>query len=87
MPFPYGTTLAVAGLGQLYYARSRIDGMRRIMEYDPLSKPIMLWNARTGKLLRQIDTGWHVVSRSAAISWFPRALMTTALVWALAGSK
>jgi WD40 repeat protein len=62
---PDGTTLAVAALGQLYYARSQIEGMRRVMQYEPLSKPIMLWNARTGKLLRQIDTGRHVVSRLA----------------------
>jgi WD40 repeat protein len=60
---PDGTTLAVAALGQLYCARSEIDGMLLALIYEPLSKPIVLWDVRTGKRLRPIDTGKHVVSR------------------------
>jgi WD40 repeat protein len=33
------------------------------MIYEPVSKPIVLWDVRTGRQLRQIDTGKHVVSR------------------------
>jgi RNA polymerase sigma factor (sigma-70 family) len=60
---PDGSTLAVAALGQLYCGRSKVQGMKLIHVYEAVSKPIVLWDMRTGKQLRQIDTGKHVVSR------------------------
>jgi WD40 repeat protein len=59
---PDGVTLAVAARGQLYCSRSKIEGMRLIHVYEPVSKPIVLWDVRTGRQLRRIDTGKHVVS-------------------------
>src|SRR5262249_17916497 len=56
---------AVAALGQRYCARSKTEGMRLALVYEALSKPIVLWDVRTGRQLRQIDTGQHVVSRLA----------------------
>jgi WD40 repeat protein len=55
----------VAALGQFHCARSRPEGMRLVLVYEPLSKPIVLWDVSTGRQLRQIDTGKHVVSRLA----------------------
>jgi RNA polymerase sigma factor (sigma-70 family) len=60
---PDGTTLAVAALAELYYTRSETRGMRVVMISEAFSKPIVLWDVRTGRQLRQIDTGKHVVSR------------------------
>jgi RNA polymerase sigma factor (sigma-70 family) len=60
---PDGKTLAVAALGQLYCGHSRAEGMRLVQIYEPLGKPIELWDVCTGRQLRQIDTGKHVVSR------------------------
>jgi WD40 repeat protein len=60
---PDGTTLAVAALGQRYLVRSEARGMLLAMIYEDFSKPITLWDVSTGRRLRQIDTGKHVVSR------------------------
>jgi RNA polymerase sigma factor (sigma-70 family) len=60
---PDATTLAVAALGQRYLARVETQDMWLFHVYEPLSKPIVLWDVSTGRQLRQIDTGKHVVSR------------------------
>ncbi len=88
---PDGSTLAVAALGQLYCSRSKVDGMRLIHVYEPLSKPIVLWDVRSGRQRRQIDTGKHVVSR-LAFSPDGRTLATlnredTITLWELATGK
>jgi hypothetical protein len=62
---PDGTTLAVAALHQFYLDRSENKGMRSVQIYEPRSRPIALWDVHTGKRLRQIDTGKHIVSRLA----------------------
>jgi hypothetical protein len=60
---PDGATLAVAALGQEHCARTEPRGTPLAMIYEPVSKPVVLWDVRTGRQRRQIDTGKHVVSR------------------------
>lgn len=88
---PDGATLAVAALGQFYHARSEPQGMRLVQVYEPRSKPIVLWAVDTGRQLRQIDTGKHVVSR-LVFSPDGRTLATinrekTITLWEMASGK
>jgi WD40 repeat protein len=88
---PDGSTLAVAALGQEHCTRTEPRGMLLGLIYEPIIKPIVLYDVNTGRQRRPIDTGKRVVSR-LAFSPDSRALATlnqnnTITLWEMATGK